>query len=62
MLTGDGITKAEYKDWTTGILRVRKIETADLPNIEFFGQIDPFVEITYLGLYKLSQDIRHLCK
>ena len=51
MESGDGITRAEYKDWRTGILRIRKIAAADLPNLEFVGRIDPFIEFSYLGLY-----------
>ena len=53
MESGDGITRAEYKDWRTGLLRIRKIVAADLPNLEFVGRIDPFIEFTYLGLYNI---------
>jgi len=54
MESGDGITKAEYKDWQTGLLRIRKVAASDLPNLEFVGRIDPFVEFHYLGLLSKS--------
>ena len=45
----------EAKDRTTGLLRCRKLSAYYLPNIEIFGTIDPFVELTYLGMSLLYQ-------
>ena len=43
-------TIAEVKDRTTGVIRIRKLGASNLPNLEFIGRTDPFVEISYLGL------------